>query len=136
MTQIGVVTALPEPGGDGKVGLTIARQAACGHACDGCGRCGGKAPALTIRASAGIPLGIGDRVEVYSDGKVLGIAALVYAAPVILFLLGYLLPVGLPEGWRYLLGGIGFVLGLIEAVVCDRLIRKGQVVQYQITRKL
>ena len=79
---------------------------------------------------------IGRHVRRYWLQYVLGIAALVYAAPVILFLLGYLLPVGLPEGWRYLLGGIGFVLGLIEAVVCDRLVRKGQVVQYQITRKL
>ena len=86
MTQIATVTALPDAGGD-EVELTIARQTACGHSCDGCGRCAGKAPDLVIRASSEIPLTLGDQVEVYSDNKVLGIAALVYGLPVVLFLL-------------------------------------------------
>lgn len=134
MTQIAVVTSLPAPGGDGTVGLTVPRRAACGHTCDGCGRCGGRD--LAIRAESGIPVELGDRVEVSSGGIVLAIAALVYLGPVVLFLLGYLLPASLPERWRYLCGGIGFALGLAGAVVCDRLVRTGRAVRYQIIRKL
>ena len=98
MTQIGTVTALP--GGDGQVELTVRRQSACGHDCAGCGGCAGQE--LVIRAGTDIPLALGDRVEVYSGGGVLGIAALVYLGPVALFLLGYLLSAGAAEAARYL----------------------------------
>lgn len=134
MTQTATVTALP--GGDGKVELTIARRSACGHDCDGCGGCGGKAASLVVRAASDIPVAIGDRVEVYSDSRVLGFAALVYLGPVALFLLGYLLPASLPEGWRYLCGGAGFLLGLAGAVACDRLLRRGRGLAYRVIRKL
>ena len=108
MTQIGTVTALP--GGDGQVELTVRRQSACGHDCAGCGGCAGQE--LVIHARTDIPLALGDRVEVYSGGRVLGIAALVYLGPVALFLLGYLLSAGAAEAARYLWGGAGFALGL------------------------
>ena len=111
MTQIGTVTALP--GGDGQVELTVRRQSACGHDCAGCGGCAGQE--LVIHARTDIPLALGDRVEVYSGGRVLGIAALVYLGPVALFLLGYLLSAGAAEAARYLWGGAGFALGLAGA---------------------
>lgn len=133
MTQIGTVTALP--GGDGQVELTVRRQSACGHDCAGCGGCAGQE--LVIHARTDIPLALGDRVEVYSGGRVLGIAALVYLGPAVLFLAGYLLPAGLPEGLRYACGGLGFALGLLGAVAYDRrLRRRGGAVRYQVIRKL
>lgn len=135
MTQIATVTALPAAPG-GLVELTVVRQTACGHSCDGCGRCAGKAPDLVIRAESGVPVALGDRVEVYSDNKVLGFAALVYGLPVALFLLGYLLPGFLPEPWRYACGGAGFLLGLAVAVLCDRRAKRLAAVSYRITRKL
>lgn len=135
MTQTATVTALPDAPG-GMVELTVTRQTACGHSCDGCGRCAGKAPDLVIRAGSDIPVSLGDKVEVYSDNKILGAAALVYGLPVVLFLLGYLLPASLPEGLRYLCGGVGFLLGLAGAVVCDRLVKRGAGMSYRITRKL
>ena len=135
MTQIGTVTALP--GGDGQVVLTVRRQSACGNDCAGCGGCGGCAgQELVIRAGTDIPLALGDRVEVYSGGGVLGIAALVYLGPVALFLLGYLLSAGAAEAARYLWGGAGFVLGLAGAAVCDRRLKKRRAVTYRVTRKL
>ena len=130
MTQIGTVTALP--GGDGQVELTVRRQSACGHDCAGCGGCAGQE--LVIHAGTDIPLALGDRVEVYSGGRVLGIAALVYLGPVALFLLGYLLSAGAAA--RYLWGGAGFVLGLAGAAVCDRRLKKRRAVTYRVTRKL
>ena len=132
MTQIGTVTALP--GGDGQVELTVRRQSACGHDCAGCGGCAGQE--LVIHARTDIPLALGDRVEVYSGGRVLGIAALVYLGPVALFLLGYLLSAGAAEAARYLWGGAGFVLGLAGAAGCDRRLKKRRAVTYRVTRKL
>ena len=135
MTQIATVTALPAVPG-GPVELTVVRQTACGHSCDGCGRCAGRSPGLVIRAESDVSVALGDRVEVYSDNRVLGFAALVYGLPVALFLLGYLLPGFLAEGWRYACGGAGFLLGLAAAVLCDRRAKRRAAVSYRITRKL
>ena len=135
MTQTATVTALPAAPG-GLVELTVVRQTACGHSCDGCGRCAGRTPDLVIQAKSGVPVALGDRVEVYSDNKVLGFAALVYGLPVVLFLLGYLLPGSLPEPWRYACGGAGFLLGLAAAVLCDRWTKGRAAVTYRIVRKL
>ena len=88
MTQIATVTALPGPG---TAEVTVARQTACGHDCESCAGCGTRSAEVVIRASTAIPVAVGDRVEVYSSGRVLGVAALVYLGPVALFLLGYLL---------------------------------------------
>lgn len=135
MTQTATVTALPAVPG-GQVELTIVRQTACGHSCDGCGRCAGKAKELVIQAGSDIPVALGDQVEVYSDNRVLGAAALVYGLPVVLFLLGYLLPSSLPEPGRCLCGGLGFALGLAGAIACDRLVKKRSGISYRIVRKL
>lgn len=135
MTQTATVTALPAAPG-GQVELTIVRQTACGHSCDGCGRCAGKAQKLVIQAGSDIPVALGDQVEVYSDNRVLGAAALVYGLPVVLFLLGYLLPSSLPEPGRCLCGGLGFALGLAGAIACDRLVKKRSGISYRIVRKL
>ena len=135
MTQTATVTAIPASGGR-EVELTVTRQTACGHSCDGCGRCAGKASELVIRAVSDIPVSLGDRVEVYSDNRVLGAAALVYGLPVVLFLLGYLLPSSLPEPGRCLCGGLGFALGLAGAIACDRLVKKRSGISYRIVRKL
>ncbi len=132
MTQVATVTALPGLAG-GQVEVTVTRLSACSHDCESCGGCGGRTASLVVRADSDIPLALGDRVEICSGNKVLGAAALVYLGPVVLFLLGYLLPSALPEGARYLCGGLGFLLGLAGAVVCDRRARR---VSYRVTRKL
>lgn len=133
MTQIGTVTAVPEPG---TAVVQVARQSACAHNCAECAGCGAMAGSLSVRARSALELSPGDRVELYSDGRVLGIAALVYLGPVALFLLGYLLSAGAAEAARYLWGGAGFALGLAGAAVCDRRLRKRRAVTYRVTRKL
>lgn len=133
MTQIATVTGLPGPG---TALVAVVRQSACAHDCAECGGCGGRPGSLTVRAETELPVSIGDKVELYSSGKVLGIAALVYLLPAALFLLGYLLPAFLPEGGRYLCGGLGFLLGLAGAVWYDRRDRRCGAVSYQIIRKL
>ena len=133
MTQIATVTAIPAPG---TAVVTVARQTACGHDCARCAGCGAQAGSITVRASAPLPLEVGDRVELYSDSRVLAVAALGYLGPAALFLLGYLLSAGLGELWRYAWGGAGFVLGLGAAVVCDRRLRRKNALRYQVLRKL
>lgn len=135
MTQIATVTALPA-GPGGQVEVTVIRRSACSHDCGTCAGCGGRTSSLVIRAGSDIPLSLGDKVEIYSGRGVLAAAALVYLGPVILFLLGYLLPAALPEGLRYLCGGLGFALGLAGAVACDRLVRRYAGISYRVTRKL
>lgn len=133
MTQIATVTAA----GTGEVEVTVTRRTACGHDCGSCGGCGaGRTARLAVRAETELPLEPGDRVEICSGGGVLGAAALVYLGPVVLFLLGYLLPATLPEGARYLCGGLGFVLGLAGAVLCDRAVKRRSGVSYRVVRKL
>ena len=71
MTQTATVTALPASGGR-EVELTVTRQTACGHSCDGCGRCAGKASELVIRAVSDIPVSLGGRGEVKSEERRVG----------------------------------------------------------------
>lgn len=134
MTQIATVTAIPKPFA-GQVEVSVTRRTACGHDCESCAGCGaGTNPTLVVRAETELPLETGDRVEIYSDNRLLGAAALVYLGPVALFLLGYLLPAALPEGVRYVCGGFGFALGLALAVLYGRGMKRG--VRYRVTRKL
>lgn len=135
MTQIATVEAVPAPG----VALVrVARQTACGHDCENCPGCGVQGTSVTVRARTELPVAPGDRVELSAGGgRVLAIAALVYLAPVALFLAGYLLSWALPEGGRYLCGGLGFVLGLLLAALWDRRLRReGRTVTHQIVRRL
>jgi sigma-E factor negative regulatory protein RseC len=133
MTQIATVTDVP---GKGLAHVRVDRQTACGHDCENCGGCGAEGGSLTVLAQTQVPVQPGDVVELYSGGQVLGIAALVYLLPVALFFLGVLLPGGAGTGVRYLCGGVGFVLGLLAAVLYDRRLRRKGSVRYQITRLL
>ena len=78
----------------------------------------------------------GDKVEIYSDNRVLGFAALVYLVPLVLFFAGYLLTPNLSESLRYLAGGIGFAAGIAAAVAIDRIVRRRNGLSYHIIRKL
>ena len=134
MTQIATVMAVPAPG---VAVVSVARQTACGHDCENCPGCGVQGTSVTVRARTELPVEPGDRVELASDSRVLPIAALVYLVPVALFLAGYFLTWALPEGGRYLCGGLGFALGVLLAVAWDRRLRRGgRAVTHQIVRRL
>lgn len=134
MTQIATVMAVPAPG---VAVVSVARQTACGHDCENCPGCGVQGTSVTVRARTELPVEPGDQVELASDSRVLPIAALVYLVPVALFLAGYFLTWALPEGGRYLCGGLGFALGVLLAVAWDRRLRRGgRAVTHQIVRRL
>ena len=74
----------------------------------------------------------GDVVVIQAkSGPVLAAAAMLYLLPLVLFFAGCLLG-GLWEQ-TLLCGGIGFVLGVIAAVLYDRLVAKKQKTVYTIT---
>lgn len=142
MKQIATVTALP---GRGVAEVTVARKTACGHDCENCAGCGAvDAGSFTVRAHTDISVALGDKVEIYTDQKVLSAAALVYLVPLALFLLGYMatgflyqvVAAHMVEPLRYACGGLGFVLGLVIAMVYDRYMRRKRAITYQILRKL
>ena len=134
MTQTATVAAVQGPG---VVRVTVARQSACSHDCSTCAGCGAVPGSITVLAKTDLDLTPGDLVELYSrSSRILPIAALVYLGPVLLFLMGDLLPQGMSEAGRGLLGGIGFVMGLALAVLADRRLRRNGGAGYRVVRKL
>ena len=100
-----------------KAELQVHRQTACGHDCTKCGGCGEiVSKPIKLIADNSIGAEVGDAVRVTgSSSQVLGLAAIVYMVPVVLFFVMYAVAYGLslpiPELW----GGGGFFGGLFLA---------------------
>ena len=133
MKQIATVTQVL---GGGLAQVSVVRRSACAHDCENCSGCGAKTTNVTVCAKCEIPVAPGDMVELYSDNRVLGYAALVYLVPLILFIAGYICPNDVSEVVRYLCAFAGMLLGVLIAVVCDRRVRRTRAVMYQIVRKI
>lgn len=133
MTQIATVERLLA--GDYAV-ISVPRKSACGHDCEECAGCGVTGAAVQARAANPIGAKPGQKVVVQSDTqKMLGIVALVYLTPVVLFLVGYFATIALASApIRYLFGGIGFVLGILIAVAYDRRLRRQGGLRFTIVR--
>lgn len=112
MTQQGIIKKLL-PGGRAEVEVT--RRSACGHDCAKCGGCGGlETQTLYVTARNHTDAGIGDRVLLEGEsGHLLGLAALVYMLPLVLF-----------------------VIGIIGAILYSRKMKKNGEVPFEITHKL
>ena len=119
--------------------IAVPRKSACGHDCEECAGCGVTGTAVSAQARNPIGAVPGDKVVVESSSKtVLGIIAIVYLIPVVLFLLGYFLTEKLlpTEGLRYAAAIFAFLLGLIPAVVYDRRMKKQGTMYYTIVSDL
>lgn len=104
--------------------LLVRRESACSGDCHKCGGCGGVEQILRLTARDPIGVQRGDIVYVESESSVvLKGAALIYMLPLLLFLAGYLMAMPL-GGWAFAIGGAGFVLGWIPAVLYDRHVKK------------
>lgn len=133
MTQIATIEKLL----DGSYAeISVARQSACAHDCADCAGCGATAAPVYARASNPIHAQPGQKVVVESSTKkLMGIVALVYLVPVILFFLGYGATGFLGrEGLRYLAGVAAFALGMAPAVLYDRHLRRQGGMDFTITR--
>ena len=127
MTQQGTIKKLL-PGGRAEVEVT--RRSACGHDCAKCGGCGGlETQTLYVTARNHTDAGIGDRV--------LGLAALVYMLPLVLFFIGYAIGNAAGGGAAgALAGGVLFALGIIGAIFYSRRMKQNGEVPFEITHRL
>lgn len=105
--------------------ISVPRKSACGHDCEECAGCG--VSGASVHAKARNPIGAqpGEKVVVQSDTKkMLRIVALVYITPVVLFFLGYFLSMPfLSSLLSGVIGGVGFLAGILLAVAYDRHLR-------------
>lgn len=119
---------------DATARVVLIRQSACSGDCHKCSGCGAAQETLVLTAKNPIGAKEGDLVVIESaSGPVLAGAAILYMLPLVLFIGLYLLGERL-WGKGPLLGGIGFVLGILGAVAYDRLVSKKKKTEYTITR--
>jgi len=108
--------------------ISVIRESACGHDCESCGGCGMSA-AEEIFAEAINELGarVGDCVDVETDTTaVIGIAAVVYLLPLLLFFAIYIIfrILKLNDAVCLLCGGVGFAIGVLCALALNRIVGK------------
>lgn len=116
--------------------ISVPRKSACGHDCEECAGCGMTGAAIRAKALNEIGAAPGEKVVVESSTqKLLGVVALVYLLPVVLFLLGYFLSEGLAESWRYAIAIAAAVVSFIPCVFYDRFARRREVLTYTIMRR-
>lgn len=116
--------------------ISVPRKSACGHDCEECAGCGVSGMAVYARAKNPIQATLGQKVVVESNtNNMLGIIALVYLVPIVLFLTGYFTTSFLTsEGLRYLIAFFGFAVGIILAILYDRRIRRRGGLTFTIVR--
>ena len=133
MTQIATIEKLLDAD---HAQIAVARQTACGHDCSECAGCGVSGAPVYARAKNSIGAKPGQKVVVESSTKnMLGIIALVYMVPVVLFFLGYFIAgVFFGVGGQYTAAVLAFVLGLIPAVLYDRRLRRRGGLDFNIVR--
>lgn len=133
MTQIATVERLLDR--DYAV-ISVPRKSACGHDCEECAGCGVTGTAVEARAANPIGAEPGQKVVVQSDTqKMLGIVAMVYLIPVVLFLACYLGTMLLVSpSVAGIAGGVGFAAGIGIAVLYDRRLRRQGGLRFTIVR--
>ncbi len=133
MTQIATVEKILN---DNYAEISVPRKSACGHDCEECAGCGMTGAAIRAKALNEIGATPGEKVVVESSTqKLLGVVALVYLLPVVLFLLGYFLSEGLAENWRYAIAIAAAVVSIIPCVLYDRFARRKETLTYTIMRR-
>lgn len=134
MTQIATVQKLLN---ETYAEIAVPRKSACGHDCEECAGCGISGASVYAKAKNPIGAKPGQKVVVESSSqKLLGIVALVYFIPVVLFFLGYFLGFWLSPngGAAYLAGGLGFALGIVLAILYDRHMKRQGGLSFTIVR--
>ena len=134
MTQIATVERILD---ENHAEISVPRKSACGHDCEECAGCGVTGAAVRTRADNPIGARPGQKVVVESSTRnMLGIIALVYLVPVVLFLAGYLIPalLGAQLGVQYGLAAVGFAVGIVAAIVYDRRLRARGGLSFTIVR--
>ena len=135
MTQIATVEKIL-PGGMAEI--SVPRKSACGHDCEECAGCGVSGASVRAVARNDARAEVGQKVVVESSNKRLyGVMLLVYAVPIVLFLIGYFASYALPsEGLRYAVAIAAFCLGIVPAILYDRKLKREGGLAFTIIRTL
>lgn len=131
MEQIAVVKTVME---NGMAQIAVERETACGAA-HSCSECAGCEKMMTrthnvVTAYNDARANPGDVVKVRSENAAFfKTAAIVYLLPLLLLLVFYglssLMPLpSMAEGFRLLIGTVGFCVGILVAVLWDRHMKK------------
>lgn len=108
----------------GRASVEVRRLSACGHDCARCGGLCAAGASLFVTADNAIGAQEGDVVTVSSDTRrVLGLTALVYMCPIVLFFVGCALGAWLRLPAAYA-GGAGFALGVSIVWIAGRRMRR------------
>jgi sigma-E factor negative regulatory protein RseC len=118
---------------DGTATVFLQRESACSGDCHKCSGCGAAKEVMIFQVRNPIGARRGDLVVIESKtGPVMKAVGMFYVLPLVLFFAGFGL--GMALSWRPgLLGGLGFVLGVIYAVWFDRHTAKKNDTVYTIT---
>ena len=135
MTQIATVEKIL-PGGMAEI--SVPRKSACGHDCEECAGCGVSGASVRAVARNDARAEVGQKVVVESSNKRLyGVMLLVYAVPIVLFLIGYFASYALTsEGLRYAVAIAAFCLGIVPAILYDRKLKREGGLAFTIIRTL
>ena len=135
MTQIATVEARLRPG---VVRVVVRRETACGHDCEHCGGCAaGAGQFLRVEAADALNTAPGDQVVVESaTAPVLKAAAAVYLLPMATLLAGYAVGTQLSGAAVPAATVLGFLLGLLPAVLLDRRTRRRGGTAFRVLEKL
>lgn len=118
---------------DGTALVLHIRQSACSGDCHKCSGCGAVQEKMLILAHNPIRAEVGDMVKITANsGPVLFAAAVLYAIPVALFFVGYLIGLRLAFA-KELIACVAFVLGIGMAVAYDRKVLSKKKTTYTIT---
>ena len=104
-------------GGDGYAEVRVRRMSSCGKACESCGGCAAPEEIISVSAQNAINAPEGSRVVIESgSGRTLGLAALVYLAPIVLFFIGW--------AFHPIAGVAGLAAGIGAVIITGRTLKK------------
>lgn len=117
--------------------VEVKRESSCGHDCASCKGCGDGARVSTVIAKNDIWAELYDEVIVNaSTNKILKGAMYVYIMPLILFFIGYFVPINFSESLRAISGIIGFIAGIIFAIIYSKKTDRSGEINFTIINKL
>ena len=118
---------------DGTALVLHIRQSACSGDCHKCSGCGAVQQRMLLRVDNTIGAAVGDFVKITANSStVLWSAVVLYMIPVTLFFAGYMIAMqlGLIKG---LIACLAFIVGIIFAVIYDRLVLSKKGTPYSMT---
>lgn len=130
MQQKAVVKELT-PHGDAVI--AVERRSACSGDCDSCHGCAHQTEVLMVTARNDVGAKPGDVVQVESEtGRVLRLALLLYIMPMILMIVGYMLPF-VYGNWKVLSAFLGLGVGIGICVIYSNYMKQRNEMTFHIT---